>query len=108
MPRKILFISMMLIGIMFVGVGTFALVSAVKPKMYVPSRANVSDNVQPGFVLTLKDGEVVIKKLSSGDVCEYLDTPVQILSKYDADMLASGLYFDTLEDARRAAADFCG
>ena len=61
-----------------------------------------------GYLLTVRDGFVVIKSADTDEILYSCDTPQDALSPYDRELLVAGVFFESLDDARAAAADFCG
>lgn len=92
----------------FICAVTAVFLTSIKDKLNYSPPVNSIESVETGYLLTLSEGYVALKKIGEEAPCKVFDLPENMLSEYDRELLKNGIFCDSLEDAERTAEDFIG
>ncbi len=106
--KKYSLIVLALISCAFVCVLAASLMTSIKEYIAPSAVTSQTESYSAGFLLTVYDGFIAIKRIGEPEPYKVFDIPASVLSEYDRDLLSRGIYCSSLEEAMSKAEDFIG
>lgn len=106
--KKLPVLFFAVIGSAFICAVTALFLISIKDKLNYTPPVSSREAVEEGYILTLCEGYVAVKRIGENTPCRVFDLPENMLSEYDRRLLKDGIFCDSLEEAERKAEDFIG